>query len=133
MSSSPDPLDLPVDLDLPEAEPHHPHGDAHDPAHDAVEAHVDPAVAEAVHSVRDRFGAHGLRDLISLAGYELELAEQALASLRAEVVDAPPSPEDDAFDVPLASDPADRLDDLDDVTGLDRAGVRDDDGGAGPR
>ena len=28
--------------------------------------------------------------------------------LRAEVVDAPPSAEDDAFDVPLASDPGDR-------------------------
>ena len=79
----------------------------------AVEAQVDPAVAEAVHSVRDRFGAHGLRDLIALAGYELELAEQALASLRAEVVDAPPSAEDDAFDVPLASEPGDRDLDLD--------------------
>ena len=78
-----------------------------------------------MHSVRDRFGAHGLRDLIALAGYELELAEQALASLRAEVVDAPPSPEDDAFDVPLASDPDDR------DPAFDLA--RDDDGGAGSR
>lgn len=115
MSLSPDPLDLPVDLDLPDAGPHHPHGDAHDPVHDEVESRVDPAVAEAVHSVRDRFGAHGLRDLIALARLELELAEQALASLRAEVVDAPPSREDAAFDVPLASEPGD------------------DDGGAGSR
>lgn len=105
--SSPDPLRGPVDLDDVAEQAHHPHGDAHDPAHDALESRVDPAVAEAVHSVRDRFGAHGLRDLIALAGHELELAERALASLRAEVVDAPPSPEDAAFDVPLASDPAD--------------------------
>jgi hypothetical protein len=115
MNSSPEPLDLPVDLDLLDEEPHHPHGDDHDPVHDELERRIDPVVAEAVHSVRDRFGAHGLRDLISLAGYELHLAEQALASLRAEVVDAEPTAEDAAFDVPLASEPGD------------------DDGGAGSR
>ncbi len=96
-------------------EPAHPHGDAHDPVHEEVERHVDPGVAEAVHQVRDRFGASGLRDLIALAGYELDLAEQALASLREEVVEASSSPEDAAFDVPLASDESD------------------DDGDAGPR
>lgn len=104
--SSPDPLDSPVDLDRSDTEPHHPHGDAHDPVHDEVESHVDPAVAEAVHSVRDRFGASGLRDLIALAGYELDLAQQALASLRAELADAP-SQEADVLDVPLASGLAD--------------------------
>jgi len=92
--SIPDPLD-PLDP-LVAPQPHHPHGDAHHPVHDAVESRVDPAVAEAVHSVRDRFGASGLRDLISLAGYELELAEEALASLRTELSDAAPGPEDAA-------------------------------------
>lgn len=120
MSTDPDALDLPVELDLDPVhehdEPHHPHGDDHDPVHDEVEARVDPAVAEAVHSVRDRFGASGLRDLLALAGYELDLAEKALATLRAEV-DAPPTPEDAAFGSLLASD----------ETGPD------DDGGAGSR
>ena len=104
MSSDPDPLHRPVDLDLPDAE-HHPHGDAHDPVHDEVESHVDPVVAEAVHSVRDRFGAHGLRDLIALAGYELELAEQALLTLRAEVVHAPASAPDADLDPRLPAEP----------------------------
>lgn len=97
--SIPDPLDS-----LVEPEPHHPHGDAHDPVHDELESRVDPAVAEAVHSVRDRFGASGLRDLISLAGYELDIVQQALASLRTEVVEAPPSTEDAAFGSLLAAD-----------------------------
>lgn len=86
-------------------ERHHPHGQApHDPVHDEVETHVDPAVADAVHSVRDRFGAAGLRDLMTLARYELDLAEHALATLREEVVEAPPGPEDAAFGSLLASD-----------------------------
>lgn len=97
--SSPDPVD-PTPPHLP-----HPHGHRRDdPVLDEVRTHVDPAVAEAVHAVRDRFGAAGLRDLITLAGYELNLAEQALASLRAEVVDAPASPEDAASGSMLAAD-----------------------------
>jgi hypothetical protein len=48
-------------------EPHHPHGSDHDPVLDEVENHVDPAIAEAVHGVRDRYGTAGLRDLITLA------------------------------------------------------------------
>lgn len=61
----------------------HPHGPAHpDPVHEEVEEHVDPAVAESVHSVRDRFGVRGLRDLITLASYELDVAERAVAELR---------------------------------------------------
>lgn len=52
-----------------------------DPVHEEVETHVDPAVADAVHHVRDRFGVRGLRDLITLASYELEVAEAAVATL----------------------------------------------------
>ncbi len=42
---------------------------------------VDPVVAEAVISVRDRFGASGLRDMIALAETELARVEAALAEL----------------------------------------------------
>jgi hypothetical protein len=60
----------------------HPHGPEHpDPVLDEVEAHADPAVVALVHEVRDRFGARGLRDAITLATYELEIAEQAAAAL----------------------------------------------------
>lgn len=44
---------------------------------------VDPAVVEAVERVRDRFGAHGLRDMIDLGRRELEVAERAVAELAA--------------------------------------------------
>ena len=64
------------------AAPEHAHETHADPVHQEVETHVDPAVAEAVHGVRDRFGARGLRDLITLASYELEVAEAAAAALR---------------------------------------------------
>ena len=64
----------------------HEHETHADPVHQEVEMHVDPAVAEAVHGVRDRFGARGLRDLITLAGYELDVAETAAASLSASDV-----------------------------------------------
>lgn len=70
----------------------HPHGPGHDPVLDEVESHVDPAVAALVHEVRDRFGARGLRDAITLATYELEIAEQAAASLSPETAPEPPQP-----------------------------------------
>jgi hypothetical protein len=41
----------------------------------------DPKVVEAVHGVRDRFGAAGLRDMVTVAQRELEVAEAALAQL----------------------------------------------------
>jgi serine phosphatase RsbU (regulator of sigma subunit) len=41
----------------------------------------DPAVVEAVEHVRDRFGAHGLRDMIVLAQQALQEAEAALEEL----------------------------------------------------
>jgi hypothetical protein len=69
----------------------HPHGPASgDPVHAELEQHVDPAVAALVHEVRDRFGARGLRDAITLASYELDVAERAAAAL------APGAEEDDA-------------------------------------
>lgn len=68
-----------------------------DPVHQEVETHVDPAVADAVHHVRDRFGARGLRDLITLASYELEVAETAFAALN-----APASPDEDQIDQAFA-------------------------------
>lgn len=46
---------------------------------------ADPVVVEAVESVRDRFGASGLRDMIELAQRELGVAERALAELAAAV------------------------------------------------
>jgi len=48
----------------------------------------DPAVVETVISVRDRFGAGGLRDMIRLATVELTAVEEALEQL-AEAVAAP--------------------------------------------
>lgn len=41
----------------------------------------DPKVVEAVHGVRDRFGAAGLRDMVTVAQRELAVAEAALAQL----------------------------------------------------
>ncbi|WP_380165433.1 hypothetical protein [Jannaschia sp. R86511] len=76
---------------------HHDHVAHADPIHEEVETHVDPAVAEAVHQVRDRFGARGLRDLITLASYELDVAEQAFASLN-----APASPDEARLDEAFA-------------------------------
>lgn len=49
--------------------------------HAEADAAVDPTVVEAVHSVRDRFGAAGLRDMLALARVELDVAEQALREL----------------------------------------------------
>ena len=50
-------------------------------SHAEADAAADPTVVEAVHSVRDRFGAAGLRDMIALAQVELDVAEQALREL----------------------------------------------------
>ncbi|MFP5336536.1 MAG: hypothetical protein ACLGIV_14625 [Actinomycetes bacterium] len=51
------------------------------PAHPAGGHEPDPAVVEAVMTVRDRFGAGGLRDMIALASAELTVVEEALAQL----------------------------------------------------
>jgi hypothetical protein len=53
------------------------------------DADVDAMVADAVRSVRDRFGADGLRDLVALARLEIDRSERALADLSA--VDVPAS------------------------------------------
>jgi hypothetical protein len=45
------------------------------------DAEVDAMVADAVRSVRDRFGADGLRDLVALATAEIRSSEQAVADL----------------------------------------------------
>jgi hypothetical protein len=42
---------------------------------------VDAMVADAVKSVRDRFGADGLRDLVALATAEIRSSERAVADL----------------------------------------------------
>jgi hypothetical protein len=42
---------------------------------------VDAMVADAVKTVRDRFGADGLRDLVALATAEIESSERAVADL----------------------------------------------------
>jgi hypothetical protein len=44
-------------------------------------ADVDAMVADAVRSVRDRFGADGLRDLVALATAEIQTSELAVAGL----------------------------------------------------
>ncbi len=44
-------------------------------------AHVDPEITEMVDHVRNRYGAHGLRQLIELASREAEVTESALAEL----------------------------------------------------
>ncbi|MBD0292373.1 MAG: hypothetical protein ICV70_02195 [Jiangellaceae bacterium] len=43
-----------------------------------MEDDVDAMVAEAVRSVRDRFGADGLRDLVALARAEIDRSERAV-------------------------------------------------------
>jgi hypothetical protein len=43
--------------------------------------HVDPEITEMVDHVRNRYGAHGLRQLIELASREAEVTESALAEL----------------------------------------------------
>lgn len=42
---------------------------------------IDRMVADAVRNVRDRFGADGLRDLVTLATSELQRTEQAADQL----------------------------------------------------
>jgi hypothetical protein len=42
---------------------------------------IDPVISDAVHTVENRFGAPGLRDLIDLAQQELARAEAALREL----------------------------------------------------
>ncbi len=42
---------------------------------------VDPEIIEMVDHVRNRYGAHGLRQLIDLATREAEVTESALAEL----------------------------------------------------
>lgn len=44
-------------------------------------ADVDAMVVDAVRSVRDRFGADGLRDLVALATAEIQSSERAVADL----------------------------------------------------
>jgi hypothetical protein len=66
---------------------------------------VDPMVADAITAIRDRFGAEGLRDVISLATIELARvmeAEKQLSALNAEreaaaVADRPPSDDTQAW------------------------------------
>ncbi|WP_296607406.1 hypothetical protein [Nocardioides sp.] len=47
----------------------------------AVERDIEPEIAEAVENVRNRYGVHGLEDLIALAEAELPAAREALAAL----------------------------------------------------
>ena len=42
---------------------------------------VDPEISEMVDHVRNRYGAHGLRQLIELATREAEVTESALSEL----------------------------------------------------
>jgi hypothetical protein len=58
-------------------------------------ADVDAMVADAVKTIRDRFGADGLRDLVSLASEEIRRSELAVADL--EEVDKPTSQLDQGF------------------------------------
>ena len=44
-------------------------------------ADVDAMVADAVRTIRDRFGADGLRDLVALASEEIRSSELAVADL----------------------------------------------------
>jgi hypothetical protein len=70
MSSS-DSIDAPTDL-------------PHQPEHSATD--LDPAIAEAVDGVTNRFGAEGLEQMIAYAETSLTDARAALAAL-ADVVD----------------------------------------------
>jgi Mg-chelatase subunit ChlI len=60
---------------------------------------IDPAVAELVVTIRDRFGISGMRDAQAMLTEEVALAERALAAL--EVDDEP-----EAADAPLTDDGA---------------------------
>ncbi len=59
-------------------------------------ADVDAMVADAVRSVRDRFGADGLRDLVALATAEIQSSERAVADLGE--IDAPASQPESGLD-----------------------------------
>lgn len=48
---------------------------------------VDRMVADAVRSIRDRFGTAGLRDLVALATTELRRAEQAVDGAAQDATD----------------------------------------------
>ncbi len=48
---------------------------------------VDRMVADAVRSIRDRFGVQGLQDLVTLATAELHKVERANAELAASTSD----------------------------------------------
>jgi hypothetical protein len=58
-------------------------------------ADVDAMVADAVKTVRDRFGADGLRDLVALATAEIKSSERAVADLAA--IEEPASRPDQAL------------------------------------
>lgn len=58
-------------------------------------ADVDAMVADAVRTIRDRFGADGLRDLVALASEEIRSSELAVADLGD--VDKPTSQPDQGF------------------------------------
>jgi hypothetical protein len=49
---------------------------------------IDPAVAELVVTIRDRFGLRGMRDAQAMLADEIVLAEKAVAAL--ELEDEPP-------------------------------------------
>ena len=48
---------------------------------ESTAAPVDPEIIEMVDHVRNRYGAHGLRQLIDLASKEMQVTESALAEL----------------------------------------------------
>jgi hypothetical protein len=50
---------------------------------------IDPAVAELVVTIRDRFGLRGMRDAQAMLADEIVLADKAMAAL--EVEDEPPA------------------------------------------
>jgi hypothetical protein len=61
---------------------------------------IDPAVAELVVTIRDRFGISGMRDAQAMLTEEVALAEKALAALETE--DEPlDNPLDNPLDKPL--------------------------------
>lgn len=63
---------------------------------------AEPMVMEAVQAVRDRFGATGLRNLVSLATQELARVEQAEARLAA--IENAGNASGPAGDIPDAAD-----------------------------
>lgn len=54
------------------------------PFMDETTEEVDPAVAELVMAIRDRFGLRGLRGAEAMIKVEISLAEQALQELTAD-------------------------------------------------